>query len=424
MLAIGDLLAGRYRIDARLGAGGMATVWRARDLRLERDVAVKVLLPNLAGDPALAARFDREARALAAISDAHVVAIFDVVEGSQGSEPFLVMELCPDGSLGDRLADEASIAPEIALPLLADAASGLAALHARGMVHRDVTPRNVLLVGGSAKLGDFGLVRPEDTSTMPGGGLTATGAAVGTLGYLAPEILDGRTATPASDVYGLGTVAFRSLTGALPHPARSIAELVAARSRAVAPIGTLVPGLPAAAATAIDRALDAEPVRRPTAAELALNLPARAVRSRGRAEHPRCRAYGRDPRRGRMGPPARGPVTAVLFRAHVPRCAARRVAAATPPTRTPCVAAAQSAGRHPAVIIAGQASPRPKAPAGGRARLPRSGLLERRADRDQRGRDRDHRPRHPPWRLAGLRRARLRSRPPRARRTGRVPPRT
>jgi serine/threonine protein kinase len=270
MPAIGDLLAGRYRIDARLGAGGMATVWRARDLRLERDVAVKVLLPNLAGDPALTARFDREARALAAISDAHVVAIFDVVEGSQGSEPFLVMELCPDGSLGDRLADGASIAPAFARPILANAATGLAALHARGMVHRDVTPRNVLLVGGSAKLGDFGLARPEDASTTPGGGLTATGAAVGTLGYLAPEILDGRTATPASDVYGLGAVAFRALTGALPRPAGSIAELVAAGSRVVAPIGTLVPGLAAAAATAIDRALDAEPARRPTAAELAL----------------------------------------------------------------------------------------------------------------------------------------------------------
>jgi serine/threonine protein kinase len=269
MPAIGDLLAGRYRIDARLGAGGMATVWRARDLRLERDVAVKVLLPNLAGDPALAARFDREARALAAISDAHVVAIFDVVEGTQGSEPFLVMELCPDGSLGDRLADGASIAPEVALPVLADAAAGLAALHARGMVHRDVTPRNVLLVGGSAKLGDFGLARIEDSSTTPGVGLTATGAAVGTLGFLAPEILDGRTATPASDVYGLGAVAYRTLTGMLPRPAGSIAELVAARSRAVAPIGTLVPSLPAAAASAIDRALDADSARRPTAVDLA-----------------------------------------------------------------------------------------------------------------------------------------------------------
>ena len=176
MPAIGDVLAGRYRIDARLGAGGMATVWRARDLRLERDVAVKVLLPNLAGDPALAARFDREARALAAVNDPHVVGIHDVVEGTPGTEPFLVMELCPDGSLGDRLADGAALPGAVALPLLADAAAGLAALHARGLVHRDVTPRNILLAGATARLGDFGLARVEGATTPAGAGLTPAGS--------------------------------------------------------------------------------------------------------------------------------------------------------------------------------------------------------------------------------------------------------
>src|SRR5450759_928325 len=102
MLAVGDLLAGRYRVDARLGAGGMGSVWRAHDLRLDRDVALKVLLPSVAGDPVLAQRFDREAHALAAVTSPHVIAIYDVVTGA-GGDPFLVMELCPDGSLGDRL---------------------------------------------------------------------------------------------------------------------------------------------------------------------------------------------------------------------------------------------------------------------------------------------------------------------------------
>jgi len=272
MPALGDVLAGRYRIDARLGAGGMATAWRARDLRLERDVAVKVLLPNLAGDPALAARFDREARALAKLSDPHVVGIHDVVEGAAGTEPFLVMELCPDGSLGDRLADGAALPVALALPLLADAAAGLAALHAHGMVHRDVTPRNILLVGATAKLGDLGLARVEDAPTPPGARLTPTGSAVGTLGYLAPEILDGRPASPAADVYGLGAVAYRTLTGALPRPAGSIAELVAARERPVRSLVEAAPAVPSEAAIAIERALDPDPRRRPTAAVLAAAL--------------------------------------------------------------------------------------------------------------------------------------------------------
>jgi len=281
MPAIGDVLAGRYRIDARLGAGGMATVWQARDLRLERDVAVKVLLPNLAGDPALAARFDREARALAALADPHVVGIHDVVGGDAGTEPFLVMELCPDGSLGDRLADGAALSFDDALPLLADAAAGLASLHAAGIVHRDVTPRNVLLAGGRARIGDLGLARAGvPGEAPPGSGLTATGTAVGTLAYLAPEVLHGEVATPASDLYALGAVAYRTLTGILPHPAGTIAEVVTARDLAFAPLARMAPGTPSAVADLVDRALAIDPTVRPTAAEAAAIL-AQAARARG-----------------------------------------------------------------------------------------------------------------------------------------------
>jgi hypothetical protein len=272
MLAVGDLLAGRYRVDARLGAGGMGSVWRAHDLRLDRDVAVKVLMPSVAGDPVLAERFDREARALAAVTSPHVIAIHDVVTGA-GGDPFLVMELCPDGSLGDRLDAAGSLPVAEALRLLADAAEGLVALHARGILHRDVTPRNVLLSGGRAKLGDLGLARASATDERPPlSDLTAAGTTVGTLAYLAPELLEGEPPDAASDVYGLGAVAYRTLTGVLPHSAGSVAELVTARMRPVAPLGEHVPGVGPALASLVARALDVRPDARPTAAELAAGL--------------------------------------------------------------------------------------------------------------------------------------------------------
>ena len=272
MLAVGDLLAGRYRVDARLGAGGMGSVWRAHDLRLDRDVAVKVLMPSVAGDPVLAERFDREARALAAVTSPHVIAIHDVVTGA-GGDPFLVMELCPDGSLGDRLDAAGSLPVAEALWLLADAAEGLVALHARGILHRDVTPRNVLLSGGRAKLGDLGLARASATDERPPlSDLTAAGTTVGTLAYLAPELLEGEPPDAASDVYGLGAVAYRTLTGVLPHSAGSVAELVTARMRPVAPLGEHVPGVGPALASLVARALDVRPAARPTAAELAAGL--------------------------------------------------------------------------------------------------------------------------------------------------------
>ncbi len=276
MPAVGDVLAGRYRIDGRLGAGGMATVWRARDLRLDRDVAVKVLLPNLAGDPAMAARFDREARTLAAIADPRVVSVFDVADGdpASGREPFLVMELCPDGSLGTLLDARGTLTEPALVPLLADAAEGLAALHARGLVHRDVSPRNVLLGGGRAKLGDLGLARqgiPADVTL----GLTPPGVTFGTIAYVAPEVRAGGSAGPAADVYGLGAVAYRALTGSPPpssHP-------VGADDRGPVPVGDLTPTTSGALAELVTAALATDPRARPTAAAMAARLRDLAARS-------------------------------------------------------------------------------------------------------------------------------------------------
>ena len=262
MANVGDTLVGRYRLEAPIGAGGFATVFRARDLRLERDVAVKVLSPNHAADADILARFDREARSLAAFSHPNVVAIHDVepAELSIGQETFLVMDLCEGGSLAARLeaARPAGLAPDVLVPILVDVAAGLDALHAAGMVHRDVKPSNVLLSGGRALIADLGIAAVEP------GEMTGSGQALGTLAYLAPEQLTGSPATPASDVHALGVVAFVGLTGHLPRPAGSIAELVAASAK-VAP---LVSSLAGDLGTVFDRpvasALASEPSDRPT----------------------------------------------------------------------------------------------------------------------------------------------------------------
>ena len=241
MPIVGDVLAGRYRIDAPIGVGGMASVYRAADLRLERDVAVKVLLPNLAADPALAQRFEREALALAATSHPSIVKVFDVEAGdpTTGREPFYVMELCGGGSLADRLRTRARLEPDEVVDVIGAVAAGLADLHARGFVHRDVKPHNILFDHERARLADFGLARSEETSELSS--LTASGATVGTLAYIAPELLRGDAATPASDVYALGVVAFQGLTGRLPRPATAVAELVESHGEPAPTVSSIVP---------------------------------------------------------------------------------------------------------------------------------------------------------------------------------------
>lgn len=270
MPRIGERLAGRYRLDALIGSGGFATVFRARDLRLKRDVAAKVLLANHATDPVIATRFDREARVLAAVSHPNVVAVHDVAPGDPaiGAEPFLVMELCDGGSLADRLAASGpgGLPPDELVPVLLDVAAGLDALHARGIVHRDLKPSNVLLSDGRARIADLGIaaIGPSE--------LTAIGTTIGTLAYLAPEQLAGEPGSPASDVHGLGVIAFLGLTGRLPRPAGSVAEVVAASIRPVGSVSALEPGLGSAFDPAIARALARNPSLRPTATEFASML--------------------------------------------------------------------------------------------------------------------------------------------------------
>jgi eukaryotic-like serine/threonine-protein kinase len=269
----GDLLADRYRILAPLGAGGMATVFRANDERLAREVAIKVLLPNLAGDPAVAARFEREARTLAAAAHPGVVSIFDVDAGdaSSGREPFFVMELCSGGSLADLLVDGNRVSPNELIPTLVSVADGLADLHARGVVHRDVKPSNILFASDRAKLADFGLARSDGADLDD---LTTPGTAVGTLAYLAPEVLAGDTATAAADVYALGVAAFAGLTGTLPRPAESLTELAATAGRPAQTMSAAAPELGQRFDQPIAAALATDPTERPDALEFASSMTA------------------------------------------------------------------------------------------------------------------------------------------------------
>ncbi|HEV8282189.1 MAG TPA: serine/threonine-protein kinase [Candidatus Limnocylindrales bacterium] len=281
MPASGDLLADRYRILAPLGAGGMATVYRAHDERLGREVAVKILLPNLAANPVLATRFEREARTLAAAAHPGVVSIFDVDAGdpSTGREPFFVMELCPGGSLADRLVDGQRVTPDELIPTLVSIADGLADLHARGVVHRDVKPSNILFAADRAKLADFGLARADADELDD---LTSPGTAVGTIAYLAPEVLAGETAGSAADIYALGVAGFVGLTGTVPRSATSLTELAATAGEAAPTASAAAPYLGQAFDEPIAAALDPDPGRRPDALGFASSMTA-ALGSWGRS---------------------------------------------------------------------------------------------------------------------------------------------
>lgn len=273
MPTTGELLADRYRILGPIGAGGMATVHRAHDERLGRDVAIKTLLPNHAGDPALAARFEREARTMAAGAHPGVVSVYDVDPGdpSTGRAPFFVMELCAGGSLADRLRDGRRLPPDELVPVLVSVAEGLADLHTRGIVHRDVKPSNILFASHRAKLADFGIARSDGSDLSE---LTTPGTAVGTLAYLAPEVLAGESATAAADVHALGVAAFAGLTGTFPRPARSLADLIASARMPVPRVSATAPDLGTAFDEPIAAALHADPARRPDALTLATRLTA------------------------------------------------------------------------------------------------------------------------------------------------------
>ncbi|HXV56529.1 MAG TPA: serine/threonine-protein kinase [Gaiellaceae bacterium] len=262
MAANAEILPARYA-DARLiGSGGMGAIYLARDTELGRPVAVKVLHERFAEDADLRARFRREALTAARLSGQHgIVTIFDV--GEHGGRPFIVMEHLTGGSLAER-ADGRTVAPDVAVDWLRQAGAALDAAHEAGVVHRDVKPANLILDGeGRLHVVDFGIARLADGTL----GLTAPGTVLGTAGYLSPEQAQGREATPASDRYALGVVAYELLTGARPFERRSeTAEAAAHVHEPVPPASERAP-LPVAVDAVLARALAKDPARRfPTAA--------------------------------------------------------------------------------------------------------------------------------------------------------------
>ncbi len=207
---IGRLVDGRYRVRARIARGGMATVYVATDLRLERRVALKVMHGHLSDDSVFQSRFIQEARAAARLADPHVVNVFD--QGQDGEMAYLVMEYLPGVTLRDLLREQRRLTVPQAVTIMDAILSGLAAAHRAGIVHRDVKPENVLLAeDGRVKIGDFGLARATTANTATGAQL------LGTIAYLAPELVTRGTADARSDIYALGIMLYEMLTGEQPY---------------------------------------------------------------------------------------------------------------------------------------------------------------------------------------------------------------
>ncbi|MBS1675156.1 MAG: Stk1 family PASTA domain-containing Ser/Thr kinase [Actinobacteria bacterium] len=207
---IGRLVDGRYRVRARIARGGMATVYVATDLRLERRIALKVMHGHLSDDSVFQSRFIQEARAAARLADPHVVNVFD--QGQDGELAYLVMEYLPGITLRELMREQRRLTVPQTITIMDAVLSGLAAAHRAGIVHRDVKPENVLLAeDGRIKIGDFGLARATTANTASGAQL------MGTIAYLAPELVTRGTADARSDIYALGIMLYEMLTGEQPY---------------------------------------------------------------------------------------------------------------------------------------------------------------------------------------------------------------
>ena len=252
---IGRTLADRYRIDAPVARGGMARVYRARDVRLDRDVALKVLSQPYADDLAFTERFLAEARAAASLTHPSLVHVYD--SGSDGDAHFIVMELLDrHRSLRQALDEHGPMRSDEVLRLGGELLAGLGVVHDRGLVHCDVKSANVMLGPGVAKLIDFGIARAPDEAHE---GDTS----IGSLQFMSPEQLHGEALSPASDLFSLGVVLYESLTGHMPYQGGTPEEVSAAHAAGVArPPSAYVAGVPARLDDAILQALRREPASR------------------------------------------------------------------------------------------------------------------------------------------------------------------
>jgi eukaryotic-like serine/threonine-protein kinase len=263
------LFDGRYEILGRLGGGGMAEVYLARDEHLGRDVALKILKERLAEDEVFLKRFRREAKNAATLNHPNVVQIYDQRDSGDGS-CYIAMEYVPGGTLKQRIAREGALDPAEATRLALQVAEALRASHARGVVHRDVKSQNVLLdAAGDVKVADFGIARAADTTTLSG-----PNAVLGTAKYMSPEQASGSVATPRSDLYSLGIVLYEMLTGELPYRASDLAQARTEHAAGPPPRPRDAnPGVPEAMDALVARLMARDPdLRLGTAAELVEEL--------------------------------------------------------------------------------------------------------------------------------------------------------
>jgi serine/threonine-protein kinase len=253
-------VAGRYRLDSRLGAGGMSTVFMALDTVLERPVAVKLLAEHLADDEAFVARFRREALAAARLQHPNIVQVFDSGLDEPSGRHYIVMEYVEGPSCADLIRDQGVLDVEQAVSIVRDACHGLDYAHRAGVVHRDVKPGNLLISKdtGAAKLADFGIAKAAEQTRI-----TQVGSVLGTAAYLSPEQATGAESTPASDIYSLGVCAYQFLSGRLPHEYGSLTELaLKQQSESAEPIRSFRPEVPEALDRAIRVCLEREPQAR------------------------------------------------------------------------------------------------------------------------------------------------------------------
>lgn len=308
---VGVLLDGRYRVDTPIATGGMSTVYRGLDVRLDRPVALKVMDSRYADDRQFLTRFTMEARAVARLKDPGLVAVYD--QGTDAGRPFLVMELVEGGTLRELLRERGPMPPHAAVAVLAPVLSGLAVAHRAGLVHRDVKPENVLISDdGEVKLVDFGLVR-----AVAEAGITSTSVILGTAAYLSPEQVSSGQTTPRSDVYSAGILAYELITGTTPFTGDN--PLAVAYQRVdhdVPPPSSAISGVPPQFDEFVGRATARDPAARyADAAEMGAELQAiaaelalpkfRVPAPKNSAQHVAATAYHR--RHGATRQLTRGP---------------------------------------------------------------------------------------------------------------------
>ena len=253
----GTLLDARYRVATKIATGGTSTVYRGLDMRLDRPVALKVMDSRYAGDQQFMTRFQLEARAVARLKDPGLVAVYD--QGLDNRHPFLVMELVEGGTLRELLTERGPMPPHAVAAVLRPVLGGLAAAHRAGLVHRDVKPENVLISDdGEVKIVDFGLVR-----AVAEAGITSTSVILGTAAYLSPEQVRDGNASPRSDVYAVGIVAYELLTGQTPFSGDSALSIAYRRlDTDVPPPSTVINGVPAQFDELVARATARDPADR------------------------------------------------------------------------------------------------------------------------------------------------------------------